>query len=180
MKKVWLFLVCALLIFGLCACASTQEPYTVEKNRLTFQIDPEAKTISDGTDTYSYSLSGTSSGYRLTITFPNGSTYSESSSDGIVTISTSKDYKYDTYPDGGTLCAVLEDEISGIRSSHSPIGGILTFLLGLLCLLAPRFIWYVGWGWRFKDAQPSDLALILNRICGAVFIIIGILMVFVI
>ena len=180
MKKVWLFLVCALLIFGLCACANAKEPYTVEKNRLTFQIDPQAKTIFDGTDTYTYSLSETNSGYRLTITYPNGSTYSETSSDGIVTISTSKDYNNYLQLDGATLCDVLEEELPASGHSGNPFLGLLVILMGLFPLLAPRAAWYLELGWRFKNAEPSELSLILNRICGAFFIIVGILLVFVI
>lgn len=41
----------------------------------------------------------------------------------------------------------------------------------------PYFAWYVRLGWKFKDAEPSDLALSTGRISGIVFMIVGFILI---
>lgn len=41
----------------------------------------------------------------------------------------------------------------------------------------PYFAWYVRLGWKFKDAEPSDLALSAGRISGIVFVIVGFILI---
>ena len=50
--------------------------------------------------------------------------------------------------------------------------------LGLFHLISPHTAWYLSHGWRFKDAEPSDLALALNRMGGGIALLIGLLLVF--
>lgn len=45
----------------------------------------------------------------------------------------------------------------------------------LFNLLAPRAAWYLEIGWKIKDSEPSDLAIILHRVMGLILIIIGLL-----
>lgn len=55
------------------------------------------------------------------------------------------------------------------------MGGVLFFLLllvaGLLSLLAPREMWHLTKGWQFKDAEPSDAAVVYMRVAGVIEII---------
>ncbi len=41
----------------------------------------------------------------------------------------------------------------------------------------PYFAWYVRLGWKFKDAEPSDLALNVGRISGIVLVIVGFILI---
>ncbi len=41
---------------------------------------------------------------------------------------------------------------------------------------ATRTVWYLSYGWRYKDAQPSDAALVIGRISGIAALVIGIVM----
>ena len=50
---------------------------------------------------------------------------------------------------------------------------LLLWAIGLFNVLAPRAAWYLSYGWRFKDAEPSDAALMMARIGGVIAIIIG-------
>lgn len=52
--------------------------------------------------------------------------------------------------------------------------GIILILLGLFVILSPETAWYLRCGWRFRNAEPSDLALIPERIGGIIFLIAGI------
>lgn len=47
--------------------------------------------------------------------------------------------------------------------------------VGLFYLLMPKAAWYLEIGWKIKDSEPSDLAIILHRVMGLILIIIGLL-----
>jgi hypothetical protein len=51
--------------------------------------------------------------------------------------------------------------------------GFIFMIIGIIGAMFPRAAWYMSEGWKFKDAEPSDAALIMNRIMGIVFAIIG-------
>ena len=56
--------------------------------------------------------------------------------------------------------------------------GILLMIIGLFNLISPRTGWYLSYGWRFKDAEPSDAALVMARIGGGIAILIGVILLF--
>ncbi|MFC0189429.1 DUF6199 family natural product biosynthesis protein [Fictibacillus aquaticus] len=51
--------------------------------------------------------------------------------------------------------------------------GVLVVLIGLFFVKYPYFIWETSIGWQLKDAEPSDMALKVNRIIGYILITIG-------
>ncbi|WP_339167855.1 DUF6199 family natural product biosynthesis protein [Paenibacillus sp. FSL R5-0341] len=55
--------------------------------------------------------------------------------------------------------------------------GVLVLIIGLIMAIWPYFAWYVRLGWKFKDAEPSDLALSTGRISGIVFMIVGFILI---
>jgi hypothetical protein len=61
------------------------------------------------------------------------------------------------------------------RSRSVPIWvALLMLAAGLLNLLNPRLGWYLGEGWKFRDAEPSDLTLGVGRVVGGVLSLVGI------
>ena len=54
---------------------------------------------------------------------------------------------------------------------------LIVFLFSMISIFSPRTSWYLSTGWRFKDAEPSDLALSLNRFIGVVTAIISIIII---
>ncbi len=54
--------------------------------------------------------------------------------------------------------------------------GILLMIIGLFNLISPQTGWYLSYGWRFKDAEPSDAALVMARIGGGIAILIGVIL----
>lgn len=54
-----------------------------------------------------------------------------------------------------------------------PLLAALLLAVGIFNTAAPQTAWWLEYGWRFKDAEPSDLALGANRILGVVLIFIG-------
>jgi hypothetical protein len=51
--------------------------------------------------------------------------------------------------------------------------GVLMIIVGLIGVLNPRLTWWLEIGWKLKDAEPSELALILNRVVGIIIIMAG-------
>jgi hypothetical protein len=46
------------------------------------------------------------------------------------------------------------------------IGVVLFAVFGLINVFSPSTGWYLSVGWKFKDAEPSDVVLLLHRIGG--------------
>ncbi len=55
---------------------------------------------------------------------------------------------------------------------------LLFIALGVLSIIKPRTGWYLSVGWKFKSAEPSDLALGMQVLGGIIAVIIGIVMFF--
>ena len=192
-KRISIFLLTALLILGLCACAekktqSALEPYTTGWDGAVYTITPidaYKGTISDGTNTYSYRYDTSGSSYGVTFTYPDGETYrctqngSTSSGAAFSSGSASLDFDFDKYPDGMTLQRVLEQSPSAKREKKSTknVGLILVLLfVGGINTAFPQAAWYLETGWKIKDAEPSDAALTWNRVGGVVALIIAAIM----
>ena len=177
MKKTILALFVFLLAFAMCACGETPTTYTVEKAGTVFEVDTEAGTISDGTHTYKYTFSGDAESYAVKITYPNGSTYywnqSETSGQG----GWSDDYDGELYVDGGTLCDVAAAKAPRPSGSSNIPAVLLLSLIGVFNLAAPQAAWYLSYGWRYKNAEPSDTALIMARVSGVAVLVIALLMI---
>jgi hypothetical protein len=47
-------------------------------------------------------------------------------------------------------------------------------IIGILNVIFPKAFWYMKTGWQFKNAEPSDLALIMIRFGGILAIVFGI------
>lgn len=53
---------------------------------------------------------------------------------------------------------------------------ILFIILGAVNIIFPRFSWYMGVGWQFKNAEPSAAAIVVARVTGVIAVIVGILL----
>ncbi len=50
------------------------------------------------------------------------------------------------------------------------IFGFVVLIIGVINLISPQTGWYLSRGWQFKDAEPSDEALVWGRIAGVISI----------
>ena len=178
MKKILVISICLITIACLCSCSyslSTQT-YDVVKNETIFTVDIENGTIFDGTNTYQYILSSTASGHKIDITFPDGSTYWWKTQGNSGYGGWSDDYDETRYISGDILCNVLEEKIPKQYSAKS-IFIILAFsVIGIFNIVSPRTAWYLSYGWRYKNAEPSDIALVLCRCSGIFAFVLAIIM----
>lgn len=173
MKQFRLFLLLSLVAALFLGCAATPTSYTVLHGDAKFTVNTELGTISDELYTYLYEIDGSGSSRSVTITYPDGSTYWSSGSVG----GWSNGYRPDRYADGDTLLAVLEQSAPK-EYTGKPILGLLLIALGLWYVLSPHSAWYLSYGWRYKDAEPSDTALVVARISGILVILFGIFAMF--
>lgn len=174
MKKLLVMLLSALMLLSLCACSDTGGVYTVEKDGKTFEVDTVNSTIFDGTHTYQYTFMGDADDYSFDVTYPSGATYYWDYSGGAGHGGWSDDYDEKLYVDGGTLCAVVAEKAPTSIGSWEIVVPALLIILGILNVAAPRAAWQLEYGWRYKDAEPSDTALAFNRIVGIIVTILGV------
>lgn len=189
-KRISIFLLTALLILGLCACAekktqSALEPYTTGWDGTVYTVTPIDNykgTITDGTNTYSYRYDAAGSSYSVTFTYPDGETYTWKEDGNFSSGSTSPDFDSGKYPDGMTLDRVLKRSPSAkseIKSTKSWGVILLLLLIGGINTACPQLTWHLDVGWKVKDAEPSEAALAWNRGIGVVLLIIAGIMIFV-
>ena len=80
---------------------------------------------------------------------------------------------------GDVLIGVLYADSPPSRRTGNPLIGLLFLAVGLWNAISPYSSWYLSHGWRYKNAEPSDLALGLTRAGGIFAILLGILAFFV-
>ena len=51
--------------------------------------------------------------------------------------------------------------------------GIMCIIAGLINVKFPGFVWFLSTGWQFSNAEPSDVALGINRVLGYFLLIVG-------
>lgn len=178
MKKIILIVV-VIVIFLLSACGTAETVYTVVKNDISYVVDKDNQTISDGSHTYRFEFSGNSSSYNVNIVYPDGSTYWFSQSGSMGHGGWSEDYDEDRYVDGDTLCDVLIEKAPKKINSGKFIWVLILAAVGVFNIVSPQTAWYLEYGWRYKNAEPSDLALGFNRVTGGIAVVAAVIFIFI-
>ncbi len=174
-NRLFPLLLCLMLLCGCGAGSQPSAPYETTVDGQAVTIDTDAQTVTCGEDVYLYNYAVLSGGYTLTVTYPNGETatveYVGMSASGSGT-------PEGDYLDVLSLSWAIEDandNPDGEAASHR-VAGILVMGLGVLFIAFPRFFWYLGWGWRYKGAEPSEVALTVERAGGVVLALVGLLL----
>ncbi|WP_096154010.1 DUF6199 family natural product biosynthesis protein [Bacillus sp. FJAT-45066] len=63
-------------------------------------------------------------------------------------------------------------------SSGNFFTGLLAIAVGAFLTFAPRSAWYLEIGWKLKDSEPSEAAILMNVFGGIILGIVGIVMMF--
>lgn len=179
MKRFYVWIVVLLSVFALCACQEKENRgiYRVTHEGKDYTVNQEQGTITCDGVVYQFEVSnGGGKSVRLDILYPDGSKYFwiESDYNGY------GGYSDDYHPAGmGYIAGDILWDVLGLgpdaksASGPSPLLALLLIAVGAFHAFAPQTAWMLGHGWRFRDAEPSDLALDLNRILGGVLIFIG-------
>jgi len=56
--------------------------------------------------------------------------------------------------------------------------GFIAIVIGIVNIIFPNAMWYLSEGWKYKNAEPSDAALIMTRVGGGFAIVIGLFIMF--
>jgi len=170
---VFLALVIALSLFG---CGQQGPVSVTDRYGKEYTLDREQQTLSDGTHTYEYTFSGDSENFDVSIKYPNGASYQYHGSNGLGNMSWSKNYDETTYARGDVLAELLADYAPKRGIGGRILGALALIGLGIFQLACPEAAWHLSYGWRYRNAEPSDAALVFGRIAGGIVVIVGIFM----
>lgn len=171
---------CLLLLTGCGKNAGDPNVYNVEYGGKTYTVDQNEQTISVDGYTCRFEITGSGSATDVTITYPDGSSWWHHWSGNSGHGGMSADYDESRYISGYTLWNVLEQGAPRTqRGSTHAVLGFLLILFGVFEAGWPKVSWYLSHGWRYKNAEPSELALGLGRAAGILMIVIGIICFFV-
>lgn len=53
--------------------------------------------------------------------------------------------------------------------------GLIFIAIGIVNIAFPKASWYMKYGWQFKNAEPTEAALIMSRIGGVLAVVIGLI-----
>lgn len=171
MKRLYVLLLMVSVLLCGCSGKPSSSDRTAIREGMEFVIDAEAGTITESGDVYRFSVEGN----RVTITYPNGGTYTWEKGGGVGYSSVSADYDDSRYVSGSVLTDVLAEVPLRDRETDMGmvIGGLACLVIGLWSALFPHSVQYLRHGWRYRDAEPSDMALTLTRLGGILAIVFG-------
>lgn len=177
---VFCLTLCLLLLTACGQEKSDPNVYDVEYGGKTYTVDQINRTITVDGYTCRFQVTGSGNSTKFEVTYPDGSTYFMHWSGYSGSGGGSDDYDPERYVSGDTLWEVLEQDRPGTRSNKTHAGlGIFLLMFGIVEAVFPRGSWWLSHGWRYKNAEPSDLALGLGRTTGIIMILAGIICFFV-
>ena len=162
-----------LLLYPVPAAMAAGTPVEVDGHALV--VDFQAGTITGEGEVYSFAIQGDS----IRIDYPNGVYFVRTGSATAGYGPLDQPFSTAGYLSEDTLFKALEggDTEGGWRpGSYAPLA-LLLLPLGIFSLAKPERAWYVSWGWRYKNAEPSDGALLAQRLEGVVLTAAGILVI---
>ena len=180
MKHRLLILVVLILVL-LCGCTQADTgPYDVEFRGERYTLNMDAGSITHEGELYLFAKEAEGDSVSYTIVYPNSAKYFYSKSGMTANMSWTHGYDSVRYVDGETLVDLLQEQQPQKEGSgFYLIGGILLILMGVPMILLPEVAFFISYGWMLKNAEPSDGMITYTRICGGVFILIGVVLLFV-
>lgn len=173
MKRFYFSIAALLLACMLCGCQ--ENIYDITHNGKVYTVDRELRTVTCDDVVYQFQIirSGENS-VELEITYPDGSRYYWTQHDHTCLGGCSIDYNPEGkgYEPGETLRDVLGPRPASWTSGSGLLAAFFLLAAGALLAITPHTAWMMMYGWRFKDAEPSDMALLTNRVIGVTIIII--------
>ena len=178
MKHLRLLLPLLILALVLSGCAGEPQPYEYTAQGITVWVDPAAGTILHNGETISYTMDVGSNSTRYQITYPDGSQYYWTAVKYGGSGGWSDDYQEWKYLPGDFLVDALEQSVP--REKQGNVGmGLLMMGVGAVNFFHPELPFYLKYGWRFANAEPSDIYLTFTKIGGAIVAVAGLVYCFI-
>ncbi|MCA0386570.1 MAG: hypothetical protein LCH34_13395 [Firmicutes bacterium] len=177
-KQVILLMVFILLLSLLSGCSSQQNSMTIDGKTVTLNL--ESREIQADDQVYRYVTDET----QIEIEYPNGMVFrrvyeTEGTVDDWIKTSETVDATYLDkmgYLEPNVLINQVirfsPDSDSDQKDSPSALGVFLV-TLGILNVLFPKWFWNIQYGWRYKNTEPTDTAINIQRLGGIIAIIVG-------
>ena len=183
MKHFRLILPLLILALVLSGCGNQrQEPYeytfSLDNQVKTIRINPETRTILDGTDVYTYQVETSKIRTSYVIDYPDGAIYHWTETIHGGAGGWSDDYDESSYIPGNVLIHAIEQNQPRERIGNIGIG-LLLLGLGAMNFFFPEIPFHLRYGWAVENAQPSDAYLITTKIGGVVAAIVGLVLCFI-
>ena len=200
MKRTVALLLLVVMVITLSACSASPrgiETQVVGKNGepviLTFNYDE--KTITAGGDMFTVEVGGVPvwsdtpaededvyryeyDGGNITITYPNGAVWIESPTSTGAVISWDDNYDPQRYIEGDVFAMYLDRAYMSpqIREGIVGIGFacLIMATVGVVMFVVPEELIEMKYGWRFKNAEPTEFAVWEVRIGGIVVVIVAV------
>lgn len=190
LRNTLVCLALVLVMLGLGGCSSKEKnKWTIDGKEVV--LNQSENTITYDDQVYHYTKSNT----QIQITYPNQMVYSEMYNGSSVTSSSwAMDINEDaTFIDITTYGYLSErtiidvvlkysreiDPSSGFSlSGRSPLLGLFIVFLGAIVILFPKASWYLNYGWRYKDSEPTKVAITVQRVSGGIAVVVGLFLIF--
>ena len=187
MKRTVALLLLVVMVITLSACSTSPRGtalQAVEHNgnnvMLTFDYDEKTITASnkwndtgEANAVYRYEYDGG----NITITYPNGATWIESPTSTGAAISWDDNYDPQRYIEGDVLARYLE-EAHRPRSREGIVGigfaCLIMATVGVVMFAVPEELIEMKYGWRFKNAEPTEFAVWEVRIGGIIVVVVAV------
>ena len=187
MKRIYaLLLVVFMTLMVACGCSEKkQDVYTVSKDGKEYIVDTVEQTITVDQVEYDYYIWGDSDNYDIKVVFPDKSYYKDGEhTSGAVSVSgldISSNFNLDNTELGEELFEIAKAEVPKAEKMK-PLGSVVQRLLlvvliggcGVWNFLDPYMAWKFSEGWRYKNVEPSELALAGHKVSGVILIVIAI------
>lgn len=177
MKHTHLLLLLLVLSLLLSACGEvSQEPYTHSEGGYSFTVDPMNQTITHGSDVYSYTVEDSATGkINYEIFYPDGSIYHWTRDNSIGYGGWSDiEHDEDRYISGDILVGAIP--VSQPREKNGSVFyGLILIAMGAANFFLPELPFYLRYGWAVRDAEPSEMYLIITKAGGILVAILGVI-----
>ena len=188
MKRFLILLFAFLLTVPLIVfAAAANEPISeITAGGVTYTIDRINRTVYDGSYTYKYSITGTPTNWNMTLTYPDGSKFIYEREAGKNIVTGTGNVNERVYASSQTLYNILADQLP--KNPPAPaqnkidieniLCAVLLCGLGAWQLAKPEFFAKAQVIFWVRNAEPSDFAIFMTRLVGALCVFAGILLLF--
>ena len=171
-------MVIILLLSLLSGCSSQQNTMTIDGKSVTLNL--ESREVQVDEQVYHYVTDEA----QIEIEYPNGMVFrrvyeAEGTVDDWIKTSETVDATYlgkmGYFEPNVLINQVIRfspDSDSTQKDSPSALGVFLV-TLGILNVLFPKWFWNIQYGWRYKNTEPTDTAINIQRLGGIIAIIVG-------
>ncbi|MCL2204556.1 MAG: hypothetical protein FWB88_11535 [Defluviitaleaceae bacterium] len=168
-------------IFLITSCAAN--PYVFRVNNDELRVYRNEREIHHGGQVFTYVRQVSGNTENIDITFPDGTIIWQSRQ--MITSGVSGAHGGGDGPSWGYNFLLQVNLFRAVERAYE--GGVEVGLLllslviiaaGVLDVFKPEIGWWLTTGWRFKNAEPSDLALGVARFFGVLVAIIGVVLFF--